>query len=266
MNISNLIESSDAPVRSVRGEVRLRGLTKSYQIGGRTLPVLAGIDLDIAAGEFVSIVGRSGCGKSTLLRLISGLDRDHAGDMWLDDAPIIGTSLDCGMVFQDSSLFPWMTLRSNIAFALQGRADLSDVEKTRRVTDAIDLVRLTEFGDAWPRQLSGGMAQRGAIARALVNEPGLLLLDEPFGALDALTRTYLQRELQHIWLRQRSTMILVTHDVEEAVFLSDRIVVMDAAPGRIHRIVPVPLSHPRDPADPAVQRIKETILIDLVGD
>lgn len=266
MNISNLIESSDAPARSVRGRVRLRGLTKSYQIGGRTLPVLVGIDLDIAAGEFVSIVGRSGCGKSTLLRLISGLDRDHAGDMWLDDVPIIGTSLDCGMVFQDSSLFPWMTLRSNIAFALQGRADLSDVEKTRRVTDAIDLVRLTEFGDAWPRQLSGGMAQRGAIARALVNEPGLLLLDEPFGALDALTRTYLQRELQHIWLRQRSTMILVTHDVEEAVFLSDRIVVMDAAPGRIHRIVPVPLSHPRDPADLAVQRIKETILTDLVGD
>lgn len=262
----NLTDESQTDAQLVRGALRLRGLTKSYQVGGRTLPVLDRVDLDIAAGEFVSIVGRSGCGKSTLLRLISGLDRDHTGGMWLDDVPIIGTNIDCGMVFQDASLFPWMTLRSNVTFALQGRGDLSNAEKNRRVTDAIDLVRLTEFESAWPRQLSGGMAQRGAIARALVNEPKLLLLDEPFGALDALTRTYLQRELQHIWLRQRSTMILVTHDVEEAVFLSDRIVVMDAAPGRIRRIVPVPLSHPRAPADPAVQRIKETILTDLVSD
>ena len=227
MNISNLIESSDAPARSVRGRVRLRGLTKSYQIGGRTLPVLVGIDLDIAAGEFVSIVGRSGCGKSTLLRLISGLDRDHAGDMWLDDVPIIGTSLDCGMVFQDSSLFPWMTLRSNIAFALQGRADLSDVEKTRRVTDALDLVRLTEFGDAWPRQLSGGMAQRGAIARALVNEPGLLLLDEPFGALDPGFRKDMHALLLQLWSETRMTVFMVTHDLSEGFNLGTRLLVFD---------------------------------------
>ena len=251
---------------SIYGAVEIRDVVRTYRINEQVLPVLAGVNLDVRAGEFVSIVGRSGCGKSTLLRLIAGLDPDYEGEIHLDGTVIRGTSLDRGMVFQDAALFPWMTLQENVGFALLKRNDLSEEEKAHRVTEAIRLVNLTGFETAWPRQLSGGMAQRGAIARGLVNQPKLLLLDEPFGALDALTKTHLQRELQQIWMRQKNTMIMVTHDVEEAVFLGDKVVVMEAGPGGIRRTIRIPFPHPRDPTSSAFQRIKEEILNDLVGD
>jgi NitT/TauT family transport system ATP-binding protein/sulfonate transport system ATP-binding protein len=246
------------------GALAIKSLNKRYRMDVRILQVLQDIDLNILPGEFVSIVGRSGCGKSTLLRLIVGLEADYDGDILLDDQPIRSTSLDRGIVFQDHSLLPWMTVEQNIGFALL-TLDLPESEKKRRVAEHIDLVNLSGFAKAYPRELSGGMAQRAAIARALVNEPKILLLDEPLGALDALTRIHLQRELQRIRTQNRSTMIMVTHDVEEAVYLGDRVVVMDANPGRIGRVVTVPLPHPRDRGSRAFQHIRDEILADLTG-
>lgn len=247
---------------AVPGALSIRSLYKQFRIEGKPLPVLSNINLDIAPGEFVSIVGRSGCGKSTLLRLVVGLDAEYDGRIELDGEQIRATSLDRGIVFQEHSLLPWMTVEQNVAFALLNHR-LPEAEKKRRVSEHLELVGLKGFEKAWPRQLSGGMAQRAAIARALVNEPKILLLDEPFGALDALTRVHLQNELQRIWLRHRSTMIMVTHDVEEAVYLSDRVVIMEPRPGRIKRIVQIPLSHPRDRASHLLQDLKEEILSDL---
>jgi ABC-type nitrate/sulfonate/bicarbonate transport system ATPase subunit len=247
------------------GALTLRAVGKSYALPEGPLTVLKDIQLEVEPGQFVCIVGASGCGKSTLLRLIVGLEQDYEGEIQLDGQRVSGTSLDRGIVFQDHRLFPWMTVEQNVAIALINH-DLSKAEKARRVREHIALVNLSGFEKAYPHQLSGGMAQRAAIARVLVNQPKILLLDEPFGALDALTRVYLQRELQRIWLRQRSTVLMVTHDVDEALFLADRLVVMDARPGRIRRIVPIPLPHPRDRTLPVLQRIKEQVLFDLTGE
>ncbi|WP_156679305.1 ABC transporter ATP-binding protein [Sphingomonas profundi] len=245
-----------------RGALTISGLRKSFAIGGERRVILDGIDLAVRPGEFVSIVGASGCGKSTLLRLIVGLEDDYAGEIRLDGERVVTTSLDRGIVFQDHRLFPWMTLEENVGLALLN----TGVPKGRRgqiVADHIALVNLTGFEKAYPHQLSGGMAQRAAIARALVTEPKLLLLDEPLGALDALTRVRVQNELQRIWMTQRSTMIMVTHDVEEALYLGDRVIVMSPNPGRIRRIVDVDLPHPRDRAAPLLHRLKDEILADL---
>lgn len=247
-----------------RGALTISGMRKSYAINGEQRLVLDGIDLAVRPGEFVSIVGASGCGKSTLLRLIVGLEDDYAGEIRLDGERVVTTSLDRGIVFQDHRLFPWMTLEENIGLALLN----TNVPKTRRaqiVAEHIALVNLTGFEKAYPHQLSGGMAQRAAIARALVTEPKLLLLDEPLGALDALTRVHVQAELQRIWMAQRSTMIMVTHDVEEALYLGDRVIVMAPNPGRIRRIVDVDLPHPRDRASPLLHRLKDEILAELTA-
>lgn len=262
--MNSLIQSGRlAAGTAAAGGLALRGVGKRYHIEGRALPVLQDIDLDIRPGEFISIVGPSGCGKSTLLRLIVGLDSEYEGDILLDGRRIEGTSLDRGIVFQDHRLFPWMTVEDNIALALLNR-DLPAARKRELVAEHIELVNLSGFEKAWPHQLSGGMAQRAAIARALVNEPKVLLLDEPLGALDALTRVYLQTELQRIWLQHRSTVIMVTHDVEEAVYLGDRVVIMDANPGKIARVVDVPLQHPRDRAAPLLRKLKDEILAELI--
>ena len=253
-----------AGAAAVRGALTISGLRKSYPIGGEQRPVLEGIDLAIQPGEFVSIVGASGCGKSTLLRLIVGLDDQYSGEIRLDGERVATTSLDRGIVFQDHRLFPWMTLAQNVELALLN----TNVPKARRaqiVADHIALVNLTGFEQAYPHQLSGGMAQRAAIARALVTEPKLLLLDEPLGALDALTRVRVQNELQRIWMAQRSTVLMVTHDVEEALYLGDRVIVMSPNPGRIRRIVDVDLPHPRDRASPLLHRLKDEILAELTG-
>lgn len=247
-----------------RGAVSINGLVKEYSIGGRSLRVLDGIDLAIRPGEFLSIVGPSGCGKSTLLRLIAGLDNDYDGDIRLDGSRISGTSLDRGLVFQDHRLFPWMTVAENVEVALINQA-LPRERKDRLVAEHLKLVGLDGFEDAYPHQLSGGMAQRAAIARGLVNEPKVLALDEPLGALDALTRVQVQAELQRIWMESGATMIMVTHDVDEALYLGDRVVVMRAGPGRIGHVVDVPLPHPRDRAAPLLHRLKDEILAELTA-
>lgn len=239
----------------------LKQLNKSYTVKDQPLAVLEDINLDIVSGEFVSIVGSSGCGKSTLLRLLAGLENNFAGEILLNGQPVRGTGLERGIVFQDHRLFPWLTVEKNIGLALTNSL-LSKAERDASIAEHIELVGLTGFERAYPHQLSGGMSQRVAIARGLVNRPRILLLDEPFGALDALTRANLQQELQHIWQAEKITMVLVTHDVTEAVFLGDRVVVMEPRPGRIKRIVPVPVAHPRRRTD---QRLS-TICDDILGD
>ena len=250
-------------IRHNPGEVRVTNLHKSFRIDGKDLEVLKDITVDIPAGGFLAIVGASGCGKSTLLRLIAGLDREIAsGSLNIDGQPVQGPSLSRGVVFQDHRLFPWLTVRENIRLAFAATdvpADIADA----KVAEQLELVGLNGFGEAYPSQISGGMAQRAAIARALVNGPQVLLLDEPLGALDALTRVRLQRELQRIWSAKGVTMILVTHDIDEAVFLADRIIVLAARPGRIKRDIRVDLARPRDRSDPAYVALRDDILAEF---
>jgi ABC-type nitrate/sulfonate/bicarbonate transport system ATPase subunit len=240
--------------------LEIKGLNKQYQVRGESLSVLEDISLSIKPGEFVSIVGSSGCGKSTLLKLIIGLEDDYQGELLLDGNGIVGTSLERGIVFQEHRLFPWLTVEQNINIGLLNNTKLSEEEKRKSVQEHIELVGLKDFASAYPYQLSGGMSQRVAIARALVNRPEVLLLDEPFGALDAFTRAYMQQELQRIWEKEGITMILVTHDVEEAVYLGDRVVVMQPRPGRIKRIVDVPLPRERNRSSAEFVALKEEVL------
>ena len=240
----------------------IRDVGKSYQLHDASLNVLNGINLEIKPGEFLSIVGASGCGKSTLLRLIAGLDTSYSGSIVYQGKAITGTDLSRGIVFQEHRLFPWLTVEENIALAFSA-TNVSKEERKLRVEKQISTVGLNGFEKAYPHQISGGMSQRVAIARALVLRPKLLLLDEPFGALDALTRLKLQQELQRLWEHEGLTTILVTHDVEEAVFLGDRIVVMESHPGRIRRIVPVPLARPRDRSSFLFQSIKADVMADF---
>ncbi|PPD55153.1 MAG: sulfonate ABC transporter ATP-binding protein [Methylotenera sp.] len=226
--------------------LEINNLHKQYPVNGELLTILDNVSLSIQPGEFVSIVGSSGCGKSTLLRLIIGLENDYRGDILLDGNRIVGTSLERGIVFQEHRLFPWLNVEQNIAVGLLNNTQLTEAEKHRSIKQHIELVGLQGFETAYPYQLSGGMSQRVAIARALVNRPEVLLLDEPFGALDAFTRTYLQQELQRIWQEEGITMIIVTHDVEEAVYLGDRVVVMEPKPGRIKTVIDVDLPRPRN--------------------
>jgi len=199
-------------------------------------------------------VGGSGCGKSTLLRIIAGLERDFQGSVRLGGSPITGPGLDRGYVFQEPRLFPWLTVEGNVGFGLEGRPDREEL-----VRQHIDLVGLQGFERGFPHQLSGGMAQRAAIARALVGLPQVLLLDEPFGALDALTRIRMQQEVLRIWEAERTTVILVTHDIDEAVYLADRVVILSPRPGSIRRIVNVDLPRPRDRASHDFTQIRQRI-------
>jgi ABC-type nitrate/sulfonate/bicarbonate transport system ATPase subunit len=208
------------------------------------------------------LVGPSGCGKSTLLRAVAGLDREYVGDILLDGRRIAGTSLLRGIVFQDPRLFPWLTVDENVAIALLN-APMSRAKKRDLVAEHLELVGLSAFARAYPKQLSGGMAQRVAIARGLVNRPEILLLDEPFSALDAMTRAHLQVELQRIWQQEGITMIFVTHDVDEALFLGDRVVVMAPRPGRVRQEVTVPIARPRQRTDFALARLKTEVLAAL---
>ncbi|MFJ5445302.1 ABC transporter ATP-binding protein [Methylobacillus methanolivorans] len=243
--------------------LKIERVEKVFQLSGERLQVLNDINLEIRAGEFISIVGASGCGKSTLLKLLAGLDTQYGGDLVYQGKRIQGTDLGRGIVFQEHRLFPWLTVEANIELAFAA-TDTTKAERKRRVQAQIDLVGLSGFEKAYPHQISGGMSQRVAIARALVLRPQLLLLDEPFAALDALTRLKLQQELQRLWEQEGLTTILVTHDVEEAVFLGDRVVVMQSHPGRIKRIVPVDLPRPRVRSTLEFQRIKDDVLTDFV--
>ncbi|GHC76219.1 ABC transporter ATP-binding protein [Pseudorhodoferax aquiterrae] len=253
-------------VAAAENELRIRALGKRYastQAAGGELQVLDNIDLHVPAGRFVSIVGASGCGKSTLLRLVLGLEDQYEGRITLGGQPIAGTGPERGIVFQDHRLFPWLNVEQNIAVGLRN-APLTPAEKRERVAEHVALVGLQGFEQSFPHQISGGMAQRVAIARGLVNRPRVLLLDEPFGALDALTRARLQNELQRIWQAERITMLLVTHDVEEAVFLANQVVVMQPHPGRIRRIVDVDLPHPRHRSDPRFIALRDDVLADFL--
>ena len=223
----------------------------------RTL-ALADVSLVVEAGELVSIIGPSGCGKSTLLRLFAGLETLDAGELLIGNDPITGPSAERGLVFQDPNLFPWLTVRGNIQAGLVARGVLHT--KKREVDDFMRLVGLEDFANAYPHHLSGGMAQRVALARALINHPRVLFLDEPLGALDAFTRMNLQDEVLRLWQMNRMTMLLVTHDIDEAIYMSDRIVIMTPRPGRIDKTISVNLQRPRQRNSPEFLRHRGDIL------
>jgi len=242
------------------GDLVIEGLNKKYKVQYGELTALEDVNLSIKQGEFFSIVGASGCGKSTLLRIIAGLENGYGGIVMIGDSRINGPGLDRGMVFQEHRLIPWLSVEDNIAFGLNGGRN------GRLVSEHLELIGLSGFAKAYPHQLSGGMAQRVAIARALVNRPKVLLLDEPFGALDAITRIQMQFEILRIWELEQTTMILVTHDIEEAIYLGDRVVVMSSRPGKIKRTVPVNLPRPRDRSGPEFIKIRKSIYKDFFTD
>lgn len=239
--------------------LHLDHLSHAYAIGGTETPVLDNVSLGIAPGEFVALLGPSGCGKSTLLRLIAGLEPPRAGRILADGAPIAGPGPDRIVMFQDPTLYPWRTVRGNVALGhdIGGRKDPASVEA------AIELVGLTGFERAWPHQLSGGMAQRAALARALVNAPRLLILDEPLGKLDSLTRLTMQTELHRLWRDRGFTAIMVTHDVEEALLLATRIIVFSPRPARIIGDLPIDLPPHRHRDDPRLLDLRRNILVQL---
>ncbi|TGQ39713.1 ABC transporter ATP-binding protein [Mesorhizobium sp. M00.F.Ca.ET.216.01.1.1] len=212
--------------------------------GGQPVQALMPVELAVAANDFITILGPSGCGKSTLLRIVAGLEAPSEGRVLLDGKAVSRPGLDRGMVFQSYTLFPWLTVAENIAFGLRERG-MAERERDEIVASYVDLVGLKGFENHWPKQISGGMQQRTAIARALANDPEILLLDEPFGALDNQTRGLMQELLLGIWERRQKTVLFVTHDIEEAIFMASRVVVMTARPGRIKSDVAVDLPHPR---------------------
>lgn len=238
--------------------LEIHDLHKNFYISGQKFEVLTGVNLEVKKGELVAIVGASGCGKSTLLKLITTLESISSGEILLDGEPVNGPSPKCSMIFQEARLFPWLTVQQNIEFVIPD--SVSKEEKKKMIEYYINLVGLSDFKNAVPNQLSGGMQQRVSIARALATRPELLLLDEPFGALDAFTRMTMQREVLRIWEQDKTTMIIVTHDIDEAIFLSNRVVIMGKNPGVVKQIVPVKLPFPRDRTDSAFLEIRGEIM------
>lgn len=230
------------PVQRRGAEIDITGLRREYVSGQGAVVAIDHVDLHVASGEFLCIVGPSGCGKSTLLRILAGLDQQTSGTIGVDAE---GWAVQNAMVFQESGLFPWMSVEANVRFGLDTRG-VPRTEADPRVEAALKLVGLTKFRNHYPHQLSGGMRQRSAIARAFVTDPGMLLMDEPFAALDAQNRVILQAELVRLWEQTGKTVIYVTHSIEEALLLGDRTVIMTAQPGRIKQIIDVPFPHPRD--------------------
>lgn len=245
-----------------RGEVTIRDLSKSFTLNGRKLDVLRGINLEIAGGEAVAIVGPSGCGKTTLLRVLAGLEEPDRGDVLIDGAPVYGIGNQRAVIFQEPRLLPWLTVKQNVAFGLEVRGTPTPLAADR-ARQYIRLVGLAGFEDAYPRQLSGGMAQRVGIARALTVQPEILLLDEPLGALDAMTKLTMQEELARIWREEGVTMILVTHDLEEAIFLSDRVLVMSKDNSVSTRLIELDLPRPRDRSAPAFVALRRRLMAEF---
>lgn len=248
----------DAPGTSLA----IRGLSHAFELADGPLPVLERVDLHLAAGESLGLLGPSGCGKSTLLRLVAGLERVQSGSLLADGAAISGPHHSRVLMFQDPTLYPWRRVWDNVALGLQARGLLAT--QRGRVDEALRRVGLLEFRNAYPRQLSGGMAQRAALARALVNEPRLLLLDEPLGKLDSLTRIAMQSELIRLWQQQRYSALLVTHDVEEALLLCDRVLVFSARPARVLAEIVVDRPYPRRRDDPRLLELRHHAL-ELLG-
>jgi NitT/TauT family transport system ATP-binding protein/sulfonate transport system ATP-binding protein len=245
-----------------RGEVAVRDLTKSFALNGGRLNVLTGVNLTVAAGESLAIVGPSGSGKTTLLRVLAGLEEPDAGEVRIDGLPVTGTGNDRAVIFQEPRLLPWASVLRNVAFGLEVRG-VPEAEAEQKARHYIDLVGLKDFAEALPRQLSGGMAQRVGIARALTVQPEILLLDEPLGALDAMTKLTMQEELARIWAEEKVTMILVTHDLEEAIFLADRVLVLPR-PGTGHvRLIEVDLPRPRDRSEPGFVQMRKRLMAEF---
>ncbi len=253
---------TDAPVNALKAalpaHIEVRGVSKMFRVPGGEVVALKDINLSVGAGEFVCLLGPSGCGKSTLLNAIAGFAPPTAGTITVDGRAVKGPGPDRGMVFQEYALFPWMTVAQNIAFGLeikgQGRAQIN-----QRVAELLETLKLTDFRDRFPKDLSGGMRQRVAIARVLALDPPVLLMDEPFGALDSLTRRSLQDELLRIWAALGKTIIFVTHSIEESIYLADRIVVMTYRPGTIKADIQVSMAHPRDGAAPEFNALKKQL-------
>src|SRR4051812_4389871 len=250
-----------AALATEASSLRIDAVRKSFPApdnAGVRRPALEEISLSLNPGELVSLVGPSGCGKSTLLRLVAGLDSPDSGELLVGAERISGPNAERGLVFQDPNLFPWLTVRRNIEAGLVARRVLP--EKRHEVEEFMRLVGLETFADAYPHHLSGGMAQRVALARALINHPKVLLLDEPLGALDAFTRMRMQDEVLRLWQARGTTMLLVTHDIDEAIYMSDRIVIMTQRPGRIERTIPVGLARPRDRSSADFLQLRGEIL------
>jgi ABC-type nitrate/sulfonate/bicarbonate transport system ATPase subunit len=248
--------TASAPTAFEGSSLSLRGVGKVFlQTDGSPVEVLRDLSLTVAQGELIGLIGPSGCGKSTLLRLIAGLDRPTAGELQVDSEPILGPSAERGLMFQDPNLFPWLSIRGNIQAGLVARGVLR--QQRHQVEEFLALVGLQAFADAYPYQLSGGMAQRAALARALVNQPRVLLLDEPLGALDQFIRMSMQDVVLGLWQARGTTMLLVTHDIDEALYMCDRIVVLSG----------VPLGRPRLRTDPRFLELRAEILgmLNLAG-
>src|SRR5262245_1254916 len=241
--------------------LRIRAVSKYFAaVNGAAVGGLAldKVSLFVSAGELVSVVGPSGCGKSTLLRLTAGLILATEGELLVGNEPITAPSAERGLVFQDPNLFPWLTVRRNIEAGLVARGVLK--QERGQVDEFMRLVGLEAFADAFPHHLSGGMAQRVGLARAMINHPKVLLLDEPLGALDAFTRMRMQDEVLRLWRVHRTTMLLVTHDIDEAIYMSDRIAIMTPRPGRIEQIIPIKMDRPRDRGSPDFLGLRGDIL------
>jgi ABC-type nitrate/sulfonate/bicarbonate transport system ATPase subunit len=233
-------------------KVAVRKINKTFG----NVRVLDNIELDVTAGEFVCLLGPSGCGKSTLLNIIGGFVKPTDGTVSIDEEPVTGPDPRRIFVFQERGVFPWLTVEQNIGFGLFNQ---SDAEKRERIAHYVQLVGLRGFEQSYPRELSGGMKQRLEVARALAVNPDVLYLDEPFGALDSITRLQMRRELLRIWHAERKTILFVTHDIEESVQLADRVVVLSARPGRVRRVVNIDIPHPRDLSDPRYIALRDEI-------
>jgi NitT/TauT family transport system ATP-binding protein len=246
------------------GELVIRNLTRTFaRDDGSILTAIEEVNLTISQEEFVCVLGPSGCGKTTLLRMVAGLDFATSGDILLDGEPIRGPNPKVGIVFQEYSLFPWRNVIDNVAFGLE-MLGVGREERYQRADKYLELVGLSQFSRSYPSELSGGMRQRVAVARALALDPVVLLMDEPFGALDAQTRNLLQKELLEIWEKTKKTIMFVTHSVDEAVFLADRLIVLTPRPGRVCEVIPIDLERPRDRTNVEFAQLRRKVL-DLIA-
>ena len=251
------------PAASVRGQVSIKHLSKSFRLNGREFPVLQNLNLAVGAGESIAIVGASGSGKTTLLRILAGLEQAGVGEVQVSGRKVSGVGAERAMIFQEPRLLPWLSVLQNVSFGLDLRQDgrkLAPKEVEEQARHYLALVGLSDFAEALPRQLSGGMAQRVGIARALAVRPEILLLDEPFGALDAMTRINMQNELIRIWHEENVTMVLVTHDLEEAVYLADRVLVLPKEKYKTPQLFDIDLPHPRDRNSPAFTGYRQALM------
>lgn len=246
--------------KAVKTKLRATGINKIFKRDGTETSVLENIDLDVAQGEFLCLLGPSGCGKSTLLNICAGFLAPSTGTVTIDDEPVTGPDPRRIFVFQERGVFPWLTVEGNIAFGL---SKLTKQEQAERIAHYITMVGLQGFEKAYPQELSGGMKQRLEVARALAVNPDMLFLDEPFGALDSITRLIMRGELLRIWEAERKTIIFVTHDIEEAVQLADRVVVMSARPATIQTIVDIDIEHPRDISSPRYLELRDGIFNEI---